>query len=427
MYSTDAPAALVRTSPRPVTRGKLGVLLASDWLLVAVVFLLTRTIALLGAYSGVRGLVLSEPQRNKGWIAELALMWDAAWYAGIARDSYSYDPNAPGGTNVAFAPLYPFLMRAVATLLEWLTLGWDWGNKMYGSLIAAGLLISNISFYVALVLLMRLLAPRLGRSGAGLVIFGLAALPLSFFFSAIYTEGLFLLLVVGAFSLARSDWRHKWLCAALVGILASLCKFTGLLLLPVLAVEYLSQAGWQWRRLRPDILWLGLVPFGTGIFAVYLWARFGTPIVLYTSMVKGWNHRASFFLLTYWQSVVQLWQSVTGAVPHESDPVFYYGEGSRLYKVFDLAMPPVLLAGGLLARARVKPSEWAWLVLGIVYPLSTNITFSLARYTLPLWPGLLWLAIPHRRVRLAGAVWLVGSLVLLAWCSSIYGSAHWIG
>src|SRR5690242_12899543 len=83
-------------------------LLANDWAIAVLVFVFTRLVALAGAYSGVSRLVQIDPSRNKGWLAELALMWDSAWYAGIARQGYTWHPGAAGGTNVAFAPLYPF-------------------------------------------------------------------------------------------------------------------------------------------------------------------------------------------------------------------------------------------------------------------------------------------------------------------------------
>ncbi len=427
MYSSDTSTAYRQAASVSIALRWIDNLLANEWATAGVIFIITRLLALLGAYSGVSGLIEAEPQRNKGWLAELALMWDAAWYAGIAQNSYSHDPSAVGGTNVAFAPLYPFLMKALSVVLEWITFGWNWGNETYGSLIAAGLLISNVSFFIALALLIKLLSPRLGKSGAALVALGLASLPISFFFSALYTEGLFLALALAAFAVARSGWNYKWLCAGLIAMLASLDKFAGLLLFPTLAVEYMSQIGWQWRKIRVDSVWLALTPIGTAIYVGFLWWRFGTPFVLSASMDKGWNHKASFFLATYWESAVQLWLSVTGAVPRENDPVLYYGNGSRLYKALDLAMPLLLAMGGFIARARLTAAEWTWLGLGIIYPLSTNITFSVARYMLPLWPGLIWLGLPNRGTRRLGALFIVISLCLLIWCSSIYGSAKWIG
>ena len=274
---------------------------------------------------------------------------------------------------------------------------------------------------------MRLLTPRLGYLGASLVTLAIASLPEALFFSAVYTEGLFLLLALASFSLARSDWRWKWLCAGLVGMLASLDRFAGLLLFPVLLVEYLSQCGWRWRKIKLDVVWTALVPAGTGIYIAFLWLRFGTPSVLSETMLKGWNHKSSFFLATYWDSVTQLWQSLTGAFPPGNDPVLYYGQGSRLYIFLDLALPLLLIVGGIVARKRLLASEWVWLLLGIIYPLSTNITFSLARYVLPLWPGLIWLGEPGKWRRVVAVTWIVVSLALLAWCSRIYGSARWIG
>ncbi len=167
-------------------------LFASDWWAAGLIFAATRIVALAGAYSGIQYITSIEPARNKGWVTELALMWDAAWYAGIAEGSYHYDPAAPGGTNVAFAPLYPFLIRLLSGVLRAVTFGWDFGNARWGSLITAGLLISNIAFYFALVLLVRWLSGRLGRAGALTVALAVASLPTAFFFSAMYTEGLFL-------------------------------------------------------------------------------------------------------------------------------------------------------------------------------------------------------------------------------------------
>jgi hypothetical protein len=409
-------------------------LLSNTWATAALIFIVTRAFALAGAFAGGQTVLVLEPERTKSGFAEVALMWDAAWYATIAQDFYSYAPTADGGTNVAFAPLYPFLVRALSEVLNLVTFGWNWGDDQYGSTIAAGLIISNASFFVALALLMRLLAPRVGKVGAAVVALALASLPLAFFFSAMYTEGLFLLLVVASLLVARSDWQWKWLCAGLLGMLASLDRFTGILLLPVLGIEYLSQVGWRPRKIRPDVLWLALVPLGVGIYVLFLWWRFDNPFALNDSMLKGWNHKESFFLATYWESAVQLWQSVSGTfppategVPGYSDPVLYYGHGSRMYLVLDLAMPIVLLAGAFLARKKLLASEWTWLALGIIYPLSTNITFSLARYMLPLWPGLIWLATLKKPAKWLLVPWVLFSLALMAWCAYWYGSARWIG
>lgn len=408
-------------------RRALDRLLAGQWGMAAVIFAFTRLFALAGGYLGANSLVRSNPEYNKGWLAEMSLMWDAAHYATIANNSYSFNPDSPAGSNVAFAPLYPFLVDTLSSLLPWITFGWNWGNEEWGATIMAGMLISNVSFFVALGLLIKWLRPRLGNGGAAMVALAVASLPTAFFFSAMYTESLFLALVLGAFLVAHSDWRWKWLCVGLLGLLATLTRFAGVLLLAVFVVDYLAQTGWRWRKVRLDILWLGLVPAGVLMYLGYLWWRFGDPWAMNKSMVEGWRHHISFFLETYWNSAVQLWDTLRGVFPTNRDVLRYYGQGSLLYIILDLSLPVVLIVGGILARRKLIASEWAWLTLGVIYPLSFNITFSMARYVLPLWPGLIWVGTLRGRARWLAFAGIVASMLLMAWCAGKYASARWIG
>ncbi|MDQ3931153.1 MAG: hypothetical protein M3328_18665, partial [Chloroflexota bacterium] len=255
-HTQHTNAARHEGASRPRYRLALHWLIANPWATAALIFVSTRLFALAGGYAGASRLVREQPEYSGGWLAEMSLMWDAAHYATIARDFYSFDPAAPAGSSVAFAPLYPFLIDLLSGVLRWITSGWDWGNAEYGAIIMAGLLISNAGFFVALGLLIKWLKPRLGGPGAAVVALAMASLPTAFFFSAIYTESLFLALALGAFVLARSEWRWKWLCVGLLGMLATLARFAGIVLLPVLAIDYLSQRGWRWRKVGPDLLWL---------------------------------------------------------------------------------------------------------------------------------------------------------------------------
>src|SRR6476646_3315088 len=133
---------------RALRKAAIG-LLANEWATAALIFVVTRAVALFGAYQGAVWVTHVEPARNKGWFAELALMWDSAWYVDIVQKGYTWQPGAEGGTNIAFPPLYPMLLQVGSSVLTWLTFGWDWGNSPYGSLIAAGILVSNVSFFVA--------------------------------------------------------------------------------------------------------------------------------------------------------------------------------------------------------------------------------------------------------------------------------------
>ncbi len=77
-----------------------------------------------------------------------AARWDAVWYLSIAQGGYA---DSADGAKAAFYPLYPLLTKGV---------GW-----VVGSTLAAGLLISLVSFFGALVLLHKLATLELGERG----------------------------------------------------------------------------------------------------------------------------------------------------------------------------------------------------------------------------------------------------------------------
>src|SRR4051794_31250616 len=88
-------------------------------------FLITRAVVILAAWMGAAAL----PRLyHQGLFTEIALGWDGAWYAGIARDGYSVPPA--GASNLAFPPLLPLLTGLLGNVLHLLAL--DAGDPAYG-------------------------------------------------------------------------------------------------------------------------------------------------------------------------------------------------------------------------------------------------------------------------------------------------------
>src|SRR5262249_12271227 len=140
--------------------------------------------------------------------------WDSGYYRAIAVRGYQYDPVTHEG-SVAFFPLYPMLLRLTSPLLP--------------DPAVAGIVLSNLLLAAAMIVLYRLVAARLGQDAAQLTLILLAAFPFAFFYSAVYTESLFLFLAVLAFFFAESD---RWWLAGLVGLLAALTRLVGVALAP---------------------------------------------------------------------------------------------------------------------------------------------------------------------------------------------------
>src|SRR5262249_35052132 len=148
------------------------------------------------------------------WPLQLLGAWDGVWYARVAAHGYLLIPGRQ--SDPAFFPFDPILMRALHTL----------GLP----LVAAGALIANAAFLVAVPafhrLGRRLLPERVALRGA---VF-LAIAPMGYVFSMAYPESLLLLFCVFAL-LAALDGR--WGAAAVLAGLAALTRPEGAVLLAV--------------------------------------------------------------------------------------------------------------------------------------------------------------------------------------------------
>lgn len=178
--------------------------------------------------------------------------WDAVHYVDIARHGY----RAAGDT--VFFPLYPLLIHVVA----WLT----------RSDVLAGVLISTVAFLVALVLLHRLISRELDGRAADATVLLLCFAPAAFFFTAVYTESLFLSLSVATFYLAR---RGRFTCACLAAGAATLTHAEGIVLVAPLALIYLQGSRTRARRplIARDAAVLLLPPLALLAFLGYLHTR----------------------------------------------------------------------------------------------------------------------------------------------------------
>ncbi len=176
-------------------------------------------------------------------LAAPSVRWDSLAYLSIAQHGYT----DPGST--VFFPLYPMMIAVIGFVI--------------GSDVLAGILISLVSLVVALALLHRLTELELGREVANTTILLLALAPLSFFFTAVYTESLFLALSVGAIYAGRQD---HWALAGTLAALASVTRVTGILLIAPLALMALRGYG----RLLPRLAWLLSAPAAFAAFLAYL-------------------------------------------------------------------------------------------------------------------------------------------------------------
>jgi hypothetical protein len=246
----------------------------------SMVFLITRaSFVLLGYLTLGKFSVISPIRPFPGnLLVEGLFRWDSEWYARIADQGYIAPSAIIAGEqrNTAFFPLYPLCVRLVK-----LVVGNTW---------IAGLLVANLAFLAAAIILHRLVRDRLGDATARRAVVLLCVSPFSIFFMAMYSESLFLALALAAFHAA--DKRHWFWASVLVG-LAGATRVTGCLLLVGLFILYLEQSQFRWRSIRADILFLLLGTLGPLAFCGFLWARYGNPFEFYRAQyVPGWAKEA---------------------------------------------------------------------------------------------------------------------------------------
>jgi hypothetical protein len=308
---------------------------------------------------------LSGGYSDKLWL-DVWAVWDSGWYLDIAQRGYSADSISPlvaktalpGQYNYAFFPLYPMLMRAAAFVLG--------GNVCLG-----GFVVSNAAFFVSGVLLYKLVLMDSDALTARRAIRYLIAFPTAFLFSAVLTEGVFLMLALACFYAAR---KRAWMWAGAMGLLLSLTRNTGVLALVPLLYEYLESRQFRVRRIRASILWLALLPAGLGMFMAYNHHLTGDWLA-FLHVQKAWDRTLANPFTLVWRGLMT--------------PVMVV----RLPVVFVLA----LLALTVVFCRRVPVSFTLLSLLWLLLPMSgfgndLPLTGTLARYVTVVFPAYVLLA-----------------------------------
>jgi len=240
--------------------------LTGYWVLLVgvIAFAFTSAVAWM-PFDGLEGKGGPAPS-TPGQLLKMWHRWDTDWYTIIADAGYEYDSRA-----TAFFPLYPMLMRILNPVLP-------------GDSFEAGIVVSVLASWAALVLVHRLTAEMLGPAHALRTTYYLLAFPTGFYMVAVYNESLFIALAVASLYCMRRG--HWWMAGTFAGF-ASATRMAGVVLGLAFIYEYLRQRGWRWRDIRLNALAVGLVPAGLVAFMIYCYRTFGDPLHFLESQ-KNW-------------------------------------------------------------------------------------------------------------------------------------------
>jgi Gpi18-like mannosyltransferase len=167
--------------------------------------------------------------------------FDGQWYQKIALSGYPALNHVPSG-NWAFFPLYPFLMLVAGTFLFGIT-----NIPLDTSVMLAGFIISNILFFVCVILFYKLSKLLINNKKIALISVAFFCFwGSTFFYSAVYSESLFMALALSAFYLLEKGQTKK---STLAGFFAGFARSTGF----IISIPFIYN-GLQTRKYRRAIL-----------------------------------------------------------------------------------------------------------------------------------------------------------------------------
>ena len=313
-------------------------------------------------------------------LLDAAARWDSGAYVAIAHDGYGKVP-----ANNAYFPLYPLLIRLLAAPL-------GGGDDAY---LVAGIVISNLALFVALVYLVRLVAVDLEAAAGPRAALYLLAFPTSIFLSVMYAESLVIALSIGAIYHSRQG---QWLPAAALGALAAVAKpFIGAAVAIPIAIEAFHRAGPRAALASATPAVVALVGW-----LVVLWRITGDPKALLTAQAN-WGFGPS--------------------LPFEAFAALF---DPRVYGFPYIVLGSTLLIGVLvlISWRLLRPSLAAYATVVFLISVASGSLTSSPRYYLTVFPAFVSLAVLARGW--TGRAYVAFGTALGVILTAMYALWYWV-
>lgn len=340
------------------------------------------------------------------WVGVFA-QFDGVHYLTIARQGYEGI-----GLVQAFFPVYPLLMRLLAG-----GVATDFAHIISGRLISF--------FALAGIAYLWFGQKRFITSGAAVRYgFWLFLLwPVSFFLHSLYTESLFILLVITSLLCAA---KKQWLLAGIVAGIASGTRVVGVLLFPALLIELLQQTNWRWsitphwlQRHWKNLFFISLSLTGWLLYSLYLWREFQDPL-LYMHVQKEFG--AGRQDVTQLPGLVQLQLLVRYVRMLVSVPI----STSWLVIAQEFFLSIFAAAMLLLGVKKVRLSVWFFSTASLLVPTMTGSLSSMPRYILAAPAVFLIFGYYAEKYPFLRGLCLLISAVLLVCNLWLYGQGAWV-
>ena len=321
--------------------------------------------------------------------------FDGLHYITIASNGYT--------NNYGFFHLYPTLINPVSKIF-----GAD--ENFDTAYFFSGFLISNLAFFLALLVFYKLLKLDYSDKEVKTTILALLIFPTSFFFGSIYSESLFLLLLFSSFYFTR---KKQWLLASFFGSLLTLTRFVGICIFPVLIYEFYKSRDWSIKNFIKSGIWA--TPAGLVIYSIYNQIQEGN--FLYFIKVQGnfLNNRSVdsfiFFGQTVYRYIKILFTTSSGQ----------FEWWVALLEITSFILISLIIIYALKKKVRLSYILFSFLV--VLIPASSGTFSGLPRYILVAFPIYITMGLVSSRLRFT---YFVISLILLSILTFFFSKGYYI-
>ncbi len=364
-----------------------------DFSFILFSFLSWRILLFVILFLAVKFVPLQQHFLGGGMQAYLKTPWLWAWanfdgehYLAIAKEGYHL-------AEQAFFPLYPLLI------------------KLLGGGVWSGLIISNASFFLALVGLYKLLRIDYSEKVIKLAVILLLIFPTSFYLGAVYTESLFLCLIIWSFYFYRKE---NYLLSGILGAFASATRVIGVILLPVYFLELFLK-----KKLRIIHYSLFLIPVGLLAYMFYLYKVYGDPLMFLHALPAFGEQRSSIPILL----PQVMYRYIFKILPNLNYSYF----AGTFTTIMEFIVGILFLIVSVISFFKLRLSYFLFLAFGYLIPALSGSFSSLPRYVLVLFPAFIlfsiWISKTSKIIKIICYTILLISLIISL---SLFSRGFWL-
>lgn len=291
--------------------------------------------------------------------------FDGVHYLAIAKYGYT--------TDAGFFPLYPVMIKLF--------------NYLTGDYFLSGLILSNLFFITGLIIFYRLIKLDFSKEIAYQSVIFLLIFPTAFFFTAIYSESLFFLLLVLTFYFAR---KKMWFLASLTGMLLSATRIVGALILPALIWEFYVLEKDNLRANLKKFIPLLLIPLGLFSYMLFNFMNFGNPLYFIKAQGMLSNNRSVDQIILFPQTLFRYFKIITTVSSQQFE---------WWIALLEICISLLVLCLLLIAyKQKIRFSYIIFSLLALLVPLSTGTLSGMPRYVLVAFPVFISIALIKNRL-----------------------------